>query len=49
MTYVVWDVVWRANKALSNAALLFSRKMAPNYLRSIVKRVVSTGTYELSD
>jgi hypothetical protein len=48
-TYVVGDVVWRANKALSNAAMGFSRKLAPNYLRSIVKRVVSTGTYELCD
>lgn len=43
------DIVYRRNFALSNATKNFSAKLAPKYLRCVVKKKISDLTYLLAD
>lgn len=48
--FTVGDQVWRRNKALSDATVQFSAKLAPKYLGPFrVKRKIGSGSYELED
>lgn len=43
------DIVYRRNFALSDATKNFSAKLAPKYLRCVVKKKISDLTYLLAD
>lgn len=43
------DMVWKRNPVLSDAAKGFSKKLAPKYVKAVVKEVTGNVTYRLSD
>lgn len=49
LSYKKGDIVWRKNMKLSDAAKKYSAKLAPKYIKCIVKQKHGTSNYELTD
>lgn len=49
INYNVGDIVWRKNFKLSSAVKNFAKKLAPRYIKCVVKEKIGTNTYRLAD
>lgn len=49
ISYVVGETVWRRTFQLSDASKGFAAKLAPRYLKCVVKEVVGSSSYRLKD
>lgn len=49
VTFNVGDIVWRRNFSRSSGADYFSSKFAPRFIKTRVRRVLSSQVYELED